>query len=69
MEGKPEDGRAGAALAFQKEGDACSLKGMDAILEPLVASPGLPRYVETLTRLLTDERARREHFYEAMTEQ
>ncbi len=42
---------------------------MDAILEQMVASPALPRYVDTLQALLTDERARRERFYEEMTEQ
>ena len=42
---------------------------MDAILEPLMASPALPRYVEALEHLLADERARRERFYEEMTEQ
>ena len=42
---------------------------MDAILEPLVDSPALPRYLEALERLLTDERARRERFYEEMTEE
>lgn len=45
------------------------LGGMDAILEPLVASPALPQHVATLERLLADERARRERFYEEMTEQ
>ena len=43
--------------------------GMDAILEPLVASPALPRYVEALAHLLVDERARRERFYEEMSGQ
>ena len=42
---------------------------MDAILEPLVASPALPRYIDTLACLLADERVRRERFYEEMTEQ
>ena len=42
---------------------------MDAILKQMVASPALPRYVDTLQTLLTDERARRERFYEEMTEQ
>ena len=42
---------------------------MDAILGPLLASPKLPRYVEELEHLLADERARRERFYEEMTEQ
>ncbi len=42
---------------------------MDAILEQMVASPALPRYVDTLQALLTDERARRERFYDEMTEQ
>lgn len=41
---------------------------MDAILEPLVASPNLPRHLETLGRLFADERARRERFYEEMSE-
>ncbi len=41
---------------------------MDAILEQMVASPALPRYVDTLQALLTDERARRERFYEEMDE-
>ena len=41
---------------------------MDAILEPLVASPALPRHLETLERLLADERTRRERFYEEMNE-
>ena len=43
--------------------------GMDAILEPLVASPALPRHLETLERLLADERTRRERFYDEMTEE
>ena len=43
--------------------------GMDAILEPLVASPALPRHVETLERLLADERTRRLRFYDEMTEE
>ena len=42
---------------------------MDALLEQMVASPALPRYVDTLQALLADERARRERFYEEMTEQ
>lgn len=45
------------------------MPGMDAILEPLVASPALPRHLETLGRLLADERTRRERFYDEMTEQ
>ena len=42
---------------------------MDAILEQMVASPALPRYVDTLQALLVDERTRRERFYEEMTEE
>ena len=42
---------------------------MDAILEPLVASPAFPRYVEALEHLLADERVRRERFYQEMSEQ
>ena len=41
---------------------------MNVILKALVASPALPRHVATLERLLADERARRERFYEEMTE-
>lgn len=42
---------------------------MDALLEEMVASPALPRYVDTLQALLADERVRRERFYEEMTEE
>ncbi len=42
---------------------------MNALLEPLIASPDLPRHIETLGRLLADERARRERFYDEIDEQ
>lgn len=41
---------------------------MDAILEPLLASPALPEHLRTLEELLARERARRERFYEEMDE-
>ncbi len=39
---------------------------MDAILEPLVASPQLPRYVEDLQNILAAEAQRRSRFYQEM---
>src|SRR5437764_14405096 len=41
---------------------------MTALVEELIRSPRLPEYVEELQRLLAEERARRERFYEAITE-
>lgn len=42
--------------------------GIDALLNPLVSSPRLGLYVDHLTHLLAEERARRERFYETMNE-
>src|SRR6266851_5547920 len=41
---------------------------MTAMVEELVRSPRLPEYVEQLQRLLAEERARRERFYDEITE-
>ena len=61
--------RARCRFGFPAPPASGTVPGMDAILEPLVASPALPRYVEALEHLLADERARRERFYEEMSEQ
>ena len=41
---------------------------MHELLEPIVNSPDFPAHVTELQRLLAEERARRERFYEEMTE-
>ena len=41
---------------------------MKAALEPLLDSPRLPEYVDSLNRILALERQRREKFYEELTE-
>jgi Uma2 family endonuclease len=41
---------------------------MTAAVEELLQSPRLPAYVDELQRLLVDERARRESFYDELTE-
>jgi Uma2 family endonuclease len=42
---------------------------MSKVLEPLLASPELPRYVQELREVLAREMQRRQKFYEEMTEQ
>ena len=42
---------------------------MKNILEPLIASPQLPRYVQQLREVLARERSLRQKFYEEITEQ
>ena len=42
---------------------------MTELVEPLVNSPRLPEYVEELQQFLAQERARRERFYEELTEE
>lgn len=42
--------------------------GLTATIEPLLQSPGLPALVEELPRVRAAEQARRERFYEALTE-
>lgn len=41
---------------------------MNTILEPLVQSPDLPRYLEQLQHFIHDEQERREQFYDEMSE-
>ncbi len=41
---------------------------VDTILEPLLASPQLPRHVEELQHILAEEAKRRRRFYEEMNE-
>ena len=41
---------------------------MKSVLEPLLQSPQLPEYVNSLNRLLALERQRRQKFYEELTE-
>jgi Uma2 family endonuclease len=42
--------------------------GSDALLDPLVSSPRLGLYVDRLTHLLAQERARRERFHETLND-
>jgi Uma2 family endonuclease len=42
---------------------------MTELLKPLLASPGLPHYVQELREVLARERTLRQKFYEEMTEQ
>ncbi len=41
---------------------------MNVVLEPLLQSPCLPEYVDSLARVLSLERQRREQFYDELTE-
>ncbi|MCI0533913.1 MAG: hypothetical protein L0Z50_01665, partial [Verrucomicrobiales bacterium] len=41
---------------------------MKTVLEPLLQSPCLPEYVDSLNRTLSLERERRQKFYEELTE-
>jgi len=42
---------------------------MRSVLEPLLASPRLPEYVQSLSQALAQERQRRQKFYEELTEE
>ena len=41
---------------------------MKSVLDPLLQSPQLPEYVDSLNRALALERRRRERFYDELTE-
>ena len=42
---------------------------MSSVLEPLLESPRLPEYVQSLSQALAQERQRRDKFYEELTEE
>ena len=49
--------------------DTAYIAGVTKLLEPLIASPQLPRYVQQLNEVLAREHGLRQKFYEGITEQ